>query len=75
MVVAYCLITVAPGKVVEVLQKVKKIDAIKHADSVAGEYDIVTQIEVDSLKNLSVTIFGDIRNILGVTATKTLIVF
>lgn len=41
----------------------------------AGEYDIVTRIEVDSLRNLSVTVFGDIRNIPGVTATKTLIVF
>ena len=75
MVNAYCLVSTAPGKTMDVLRKVKTIDAVKLADSVAGDYDIVTRIEVDSLAELSRTIFGDIRTIPCVTDTKTLIVF
>ena len=75
MVTAYCLISAAPGKTMEVLQKVKAIDEVKLADSVAGEYDIVTRIEVESLEKLSKIVFGVIRVMLGVMATMTLIVF
>ncbi len=75
MVNAYCLISTAPGKTMEILQKVKAIDAIKLADSVAGEFDIVTQIEVGSLKELSRIVFGEIRVMPGVMSTMTLIVF
>jgi len=71
----YCLISAAPGKTMEILQKIKAIDAVKLADSVAGEYDIVTRIEVDSLEKLSKIVFGEIRVIPGVMATMTLIVF
>ena len=75
MVNAYCMISAAPGKTMEVLQKVKAIDEVKLADSVAGEYDIVTRIEVDSLEKLSKIVFGVIRVMPGVMATMTLIVF
>jgi len=75
MVTAYCLISTAPGKTMEILQKVKEIDAVKLADSVAGEFDIVTRIEVGSLKELSRIVFGEIRVIPGIMATMTLIVF
>ena len=75
MVTAYCLISVAPGKIKEILPKVRTIDAVKLVDSVAGEYDVVTRIEVDSLKALSEIVFGEIRDIPGVTGTATLIVF
>lgn len=75
MVNAYCLISTAPGKTMEILQKVKAINAIKLADSVAGEFDIVTQIEVGSLKELSRIVFGEIRVMPGVMSTMTLIVF
>ena len=59
----------------EVLQKVKAIDEVKLADSVAGEYDIVTRVEADSLERLSKIVFGEIRVMPGVMATMTLIVF
>ena len=75
MVNAYCLISTAPGMTMEILQKVKAIDAIKLSDSVAGEFDIVTRIEVGSLKELSRIVFGEIRVMPGVMSTMTLIVF
>lgn len=74
MVKAYSLISAEPGKTSEVFSKVKEISGVKYAEAVAGPYDIVARIEVDSLEKLTKTVFGDIRGIPGVTNTTTLIV-
>jgi DNA-binding Lrp family transcriptional regulator len=71
---AYSLISADPGKTAEVFRKVKELAGIKRVEAVAGPYDIVARIEVDSLEKLTKTIFGDIRSIPGVTNTTTLIV-
>lgn len=74
MVNAYSLISVAPGKSTEIFRKVKEVDGVKSAVAVAGPYDIVAKIEVDSLEKLTRVIFDDIRTIPGITNTTTLIV-
>jgi DNA-binding Lrp family transcriptional regulator len=74
MVKAYSLISAEPGKTTEVFKKLKALDGVKSAEAVAGPYDIVARIEVDSLEKLTKAVFGDIRGILGVTNTTTLIV-
>ena len=74
MVNAYSLIAAEPGKTSDVFKKVKAIDGVKRAECVAGPYDIIARIEVDSLEKLTKVVFGDIRSILGVTNTTTLIV-
>ena len=73
MVNAYSLISVAPGKSAEIFRKVKEVDGVKSVEAVAGPYDIVAKIEVDSLEKLSRVVFGGIRTIPGVTNTTTLI--
>lgn len=74
MVNAYSLISAEPGKTAEVFRKVKTLEGVKKTEAVAGPYDIVARIEVDSLEKLTKAIFGDIRSIPGVTNTTTLIV-
>jgi DNA-binding Lrp family transcriptional regulator len=74
MVNAYSLISAEPGKTSDVFKKVEAIDGVKRAECVAGPYDIIARIEVDSLEKLTKVVFGDIRSILGVTNTTTLIV-
>ncbi|HID60327.1 MAG TPA: Lrp/AsnC family transcriptional regulator [Hadesarchaea archaeon] len=74
MVSAYSMISAEPGKTAEVFRKVKSLEGVKKAEAVAGPYDIVARIEVDSLEKLTKSIFGDIRSIPGVTNTTTLIV-
>ncbi len=74
MVNAYSLISAEPGMTSEVFRKVKSVEGVKMAEAVAGPYDIVARIEVDSLEKLTKAIFGDIRGISGVTNTTTLIV-
>ncbi len=74
MVNAYSLISAEPGKTAEVFKKVKFIDGVVKAEAVAGPYDIVARIEVDSLEKLTKAVFGEVRSIPGVTNTTTLIV-
>lgn len=74
VVKAYSLISAEPGRTAEVFRKVKELAGIKKVEAVAGPYDIVARVEVDSLEKLTKTIFGDIRGISGVTNTTTLIV-
>jgi len=74
VVSAYSLISVEPGKTADVFKKIKKIEGVKFAECVAGPYDVVARIEVDTLEKLTKAVFGDIRNIPGVTNTTTLIV-
>lgn len=74
MVNAYSLISAEPGKTAEVFRDVKTLEGVKNAEAVAGPYDIVARIEVNSLEKLTKSIFGDIRSIPGVTNTTTLIV-
>lgn len=74
MVSAYSLISIVPGKSTEVFAKVRAVDGVKKAETVAGPYDIVARIEVDSIEKLTKVVFGGIRSIPGVTNTTTLIV-
>jgi DNA-binding Lrp family transcriptional regulator len=75
MVKAYCLVSTDPGQTSAVLQKLKTVEGIKSAEPVAGPFDIITCIEVDSLEKLTKIVFGEIRTFPGVTNTATLIVF
>ena len=68
------MISAEPGKTTEVFRKIKMVNGVKLAEAVAGPYDIVARIEVDSLEKLTKAVFGDIRSIPGVTNTTTLIV-
>lgn len=74
MVRAYSLISVEPGRSTEIFKKVKGIEGVKVAETVAGPYDIIAKIEVDSLEKLTNVVFKGIRSIPGVTNTTTLIV-
>lgn len=74
MVNAYSLISVEPGETEEVFEKVENLDGVKSVEAVAGPYDIVAQIEVDTLEKLTNAVFGEIRGIKNVTNTTTLIV-
>ncbi|MEW5995855.1 MAG: Lrp/AsnC ligand binding domain-containing protein [Candidatus Hadarchaeota archaeon] len=74
MVKAYSLISAEPGKTTEVFKRLRALEGVRSAEAVAGPYDIVARIEVDSLEKLTKAVFGDIRGIPGVTNTTTLIV-
>ena len=69
---ACLLIKTQPAKYKQVTKKVKEIKGIKVAFSVLGRTDVVANVEVTSLKELSALALK-IGSIDGVSATETLI--
>ncbi len=74
MVHSYVLITVAIGKVQEVLEQIREMEAVKDADAVTGPYDVIAHVESDDLGELTKTIIQNIHYIDGVIDTTTAIV-
>jgi DNA-binding Lrp family transcriptional regulator len=74
MVSAYVLITIAIGKVKEVLEELTSMEGVVKADVVTGPYDAIALIEADDLSQLTKTIVQKIHSIDGVIDTTTAIV-
>lgn len=71
-VVAYVILVVSVGQEYRILEEIKKLKEVKDAHIVYGEYDIIAQVEVDSIKKLE-NVIRYIRNIKGVLRSITLI--
>ena len=69
---AYILIVTAVGKEVEVANSVKKINGVKEANPVYGEYDVVIEIVANTLDELN-KIISQIRKEPSILRTVTLI--
>lgn len=74
MVHSYVLITVAIGKVQDVLEQIKEMKDVEDADAVTGPYDLIAQVKADDLGELTKTIIQNIHYIDGVIDTTTAIV-
>lgn len=70
---AYVLIVTDPGKTRHVNEEIKKVPGIVEMHEVMGPYDIVVEIEVESLQEIP-TILGErIRTIDGIQSTTSLV--
>lgn len=69
---AYVLLITAIGKEIDVVNDLKKINGVKAASPVYGEYDVVAEIESTSLDELN-KVIGQIRKINAIIRTVTLI--
>lgn len=69
---AFVLGIVEPGKESDVVSRLRTMDKISDAHVVYGAYDIHITVDIDDLNELA-SLNQVIRNIEGVTATKTLI--
>lgn len=74
MVTAYVLIISKSGKEKEVLDSLSKLEEIKEAKIVYGEYDIVTKVQADDVGKLNDFLLEKIRPIENIEKTSTLIV-
>jgi DNA-binding Lrp family transcriptional regulator len=72
LVLAFVLGIVEPGKETDVVLKLRRSEKVSDAHVVYGAYDIHITLEIEDLNELS-HLNQEIRNIEGVTATKTLI--
>jgi len=73
MVNAYVLVRVVPGFEPSALSQIRVIPGVKEIILVFGRWDVIVQVEANSLHTLSRLVVSQIRGIQGVQATETLI--
>ncbi len=71
-VTSYVLVVTEVGKEHEVVQELLTIEGVTVAQTVYGEFDVITKVECDNLKDLDAAI-TKIRKIAGIIRTMTLI--
>ncbi len=72
---AYVLIVTDPGKTKQVYGEIQKIQGIAELHEVMGPYDIVVELEVDSLQAIPPILGDKIRPIAGIQSTTSLVTF
>ncbi|ESP88182.1 Lrp/AsnC family transcriptional regulator [Candidatus Halobonum tyrrellensis] len=71
MVRAFVMVKTAPGTVGRVAEAVRGLDAVGEAHVVAGDYDLVAEVEAAEMYDVLDTVANDVRSLDGVTDTKT----
>jgi DNA-binding Lrp family transcriptional regulator len=74
MPVSFVLINVEPGSEEDVLKEVRKVPNVKDCHRSYGIYDMIAQVEADSMDGLKEIITWKIRRLPGVRSTVSTIV-
>jgi DNA-binding Lrp family transcriptional regulator len=69
---AYVLVNTEPGRLWEVAETALKIEGVKKAHAVAGQYDVIAYVEFVEMSGLG-RIIDKIQSIKGVMRTQTAI--
>ncbi len=69
---SYVLVVTEVGKEHEIVQELLRIEGVSIAQTVYGEFDVITKVDCDNLKDLDAAI-TKIRKINGIIRTMTLI--
>ena len=72
MAVGYVLVNVLPGMEYDAFQVIKEIENVVDATLLFGDYDIIVKLEAESLGIIAKTVVNTIRQVSGVTVSKTL---
>lgn len=75
MIKAYVLVVTNPGETRNVVNAVAGVPGVVEMHEVMGPYDIVIEIEVDSLKDVPPILSDKIRAIPGIESTTSLVTF
>ncbi|MDH5481933.1 MAG: Lrp/AsnC ligand binding domain-containing protein [Candidatus Bathyarchaeota archaeon] len=73
VVFAYTLIRAEHSDSEKLVAKLKKLRFVKEVTSVYGEYDMVVKTETNSIEELNVLIYNELRKIPSLGATTTMI--
>jgi DNA-binding Lrp family transcriptional regulator len=71
---AYILINTETGFTLQVLTAIKNLKKVREASAVYGVYDIMVEVEAESLNNLKDTVTSKIRRLNQVRSMLTMIV-
>ena len=70
METGYILFSLKPGMKKIFLQSVKKINGVKEAHIVLGNWDAVAEIEAETIPELEKVYFNEVDKLLGVTQSR-----
>ena len=73
MVTAFILATTKTGKEKDVLTDLLRIDEVKEAYNVYGDYDVLIKAETNDIEALNDVLIRKIRNLPNIAATTTMI--
>jgi DNA-binding Lrp family transcriptional regulator len=71
MVHAVVMVETGTAKSTEILEKITALDRVHEAHVVAGEYDVIAEIEADEVYHVLETASTEIQGIEGVVDTRT----
>jgi DNA-binding Lrp family transcriptional regulator len=74
MAVAFVLLNTETGTENEVLEGLKKIEAVKEAYIVYGVYDVVAKVGADTMEKLKEIVTWKVRKLDKVRSTLTMII-
>lgn len=72
MAVGYVLVNVSPGQEYNAFEAMKDIENVVDATLLFGDYDIIVKLEAEVLGQIAKIVVDIIRQVPGVTGTKTL---
>jgi len=75
MIKAYVLVVTNPGATKDVVAKLKSIPGVQELHEVMGPYDVVIEIEVESLSDVPPILSDRIRTVEGIESTTSLVTF
>lgn len=70
MVKAFFKIDTAVGMEVELVEAIRDVDTVVDAHVIAGDFDIMTELEAETLRELHATLTREIRSRDGVGTTR-----
>jgi DNA-binding Lrp family transcriptional regulator len=71
MVRAYILMTLEPGKAIDVVKRLRKETGVTQVDAITGEYDAIAQVEAKDVKGIGALIVDKLQGVSGVVRTIT----
>jgi len=74
MTLCYVLLNIEPGFEEKILNEVRKVPNVKKSHRVYGVYDMIAEVEADSMDSLKEIVTWKIRRLEGVRSTLTSIV-
>ena len=75
MVKAYVLIVTQPGATRRLVEAIRRLDWVIEVHEVMGPYDIVAEIETESLQQVPGILQEQIRSLEGIQSTTSLVAF
>lgn len=74
MTLCYVLFNIEPGSEDRVLSEVRKVANVRWSHRVYGVYDMIAEVEADSMDSLKQVVTWKLRKLDGVRSTLTAIV-